>query len=255
MFHSKSTDIIKKKIKDMALETGHIRVLICTNAAGMGVNFRELHHVIHYGPPREIDTFVQQLGRAGRDGEKSYHLLLYNNRQLRYIEPDMLTYVRNIDKCRRELIVSMYSRQGCKQSDIRHHCCDICASKLCLMSECSMKHPYLPCESDEECETMELNVRTSTPQTRELLQTSLNEYRTNLNSNKTLGLASDLFHGFSDHVVEEIIKNCNILSCPDDLMSEVNLWSFDHAKDVMAIINKIFEEESIQVDMIDEDDE
>lgn len=58
---------------------GKIRILVCTNAAGMGVNFYGVNNVIHYGPLREMDTFVQQMGRGGRDGELADELILYKH--------------------------------------------------------------------------------------------------------------------------------------------------------------------------------
>ena len=75
MFHSKTNDKIKEKIRnDMAVD-GKIRLLICTNSAGMGVHFDGLHNITHYGLPREIDTFVQQMGRCGRDEQFSHELI------------------------------------------------------------------------------------------------------------------------------------------------------------------------------------
>lgn len=80
MFHSKTAEHIKEKIHiDMESDDGQIRVLISTNAVGMGVNFKGLHNVVHYGPPCDLDTLVQQMDRAGRDGEFSVELILYKN--------------------------------------------------------------------------------------------------------------------------------------------------------------------------------
>lgn len=77
MFHSKTDEKVKEIIsKDMSKD-GNIRVLTCTNAAGMGVNFHNVHHVVHYKLPRKFDTFVQQMGRAGRDGHLSDELIMY----------------------------------------------------------------------------------------------------------------------------------------------------------------------------------
>ena len=77
MFHSKTNDKIKEQIRnDMAVD-GKIRLLICANSAGIRVNFYGLHNIIHYGLPREMDTFVQQMGRCGRDGQFSHELILY----------------------------------------------------------------------------------------------------------------------------------------------------------------------------------
>ena len=75
MFHSKTNDKIKEKIRnDMAVD-GKIRLLICTNFAGMGVNFDGLHNITPYGLPREIDTFVEQIGRCSRDEQFSHEFI------------------------------------------------------------------------------------------------------------------------------------------------------------------------------------
>lgn len=69
MYHSKTPDDVKKFIqKDMEAEYGSIRVLVSTSSAGMGVNFKDLQNIVHFSPPREMDTFIQQIGRTGRDG-------------------------------------------------------------------------------------------------------------------------------------------------------------------------------------------
>ncbi|XP_074641205.1 ATP-dependent DNA helicase RecQ-like [Tubulanus polymorphus] len=78
MYHSCTPDPVKEIIrKDMSDPDGSIRVLICTSAAGMGV-----HNVVNFGPPYDVDMFLQMLGRAGRDGKQSDHILIYNGRQL-----------------------------------------------------------------------------------------------------------------------------------------------------------------------------
>ena len=78
MYHSKTPDDVKDLIKeDMSKDDGTIRILIATSAAGMWVNYHNLHNVIHFGAPRDMDSYVQQYGRAGRDGINSMALLLY----------------------------------------------------------------------------------------------------------------------------------------------------------------------------------
>lgn len=72
MYHSKTPDDVKKFIqKDMEAKYGSIRVLVSTSSAGMGVNFKDLQNIVHFSPPREMDTFIQQMGRTGRDGKFS----------------------------------------------------------------------------------------------------------------------------------------------------------------------------------------
>lgn len=77
MFHSKTKESVKEEIRKDMSRNGIIRVLICTNSAGMGVNYSHLSNVIHYGLPHDMDTFVQQMGRAGRDGGFSHELILF----------------------------------------------------------------------------------------------------------------------------------------------------------------------------------
>ena len=89
---------------------GVIRVLICTNAAGMGVNFFGLCNVIHYGLPYQMDTFVQQMGRAGRDGEFSQELIIFKSHkgQLSKVESDLIKLVKDSETCRHEILCSAY---------------------------------------------------------------------------------------------------------------------------------------------------
>ena len=60
----------------MNQENGKIGILIATSAAGMGVNFKGVQNVLNFGPPKDMDTFVQQFGRAGRDVNNAMAILL-----------------------------------------------------------------------------------------------------------------------------------------------------------------------------------
>ncbi|XP_067660093.1 ATP-dependent DNA helicase RecQ-like [Haliotis asinina] len=75
MFHSVTPESVKEVIReDMGTMDGFIRVLMASSSAGMGVNFKGIHNVKHYGPQRDMVSFVHQLGRAIRDGDQSFHL-------------------------------------------------------------------------------------------------------------------------------------------------------------------------------------
>ena len=70
-FHSK----LGKKQKMTTQEDfqkGKIRVLVATVAFGMGVDIRDIHIVMHYGLPKDIESYYQEIGRGGRDGGKVY---------------------------------------------------------------------------------------------------------------------------------------------------------------------------------------
>ena len=72
----------EKTERAAAWQNGDIRVMVATNAFGMGIDKPDVCTVIHYDIPDSPEAYFQEAGRAGRDGEQAQAILLYDARSL-----------------------------------------------------------------------------------------------------------------------------------------------------------------------------
>ena len=68
-----------KDARQARWKQGETRVIVSTNAFGMGIDKAEVRTVIHLDLPDSLEAYFQEAGRAGRDEKKAYAVLLYNN--------------------------------------------------------------------------------------------------------------------------------------------------------------------------------
>ena len=81
---------------------GEVRVMACTNAFGMGIDKPDVRFVVHFDLPDSPEAYFQEAGRGGRDGKRSFAVLLWNNtdikrlKQISTVSFPSLEYVEDI---------------------------------------------------------------------------------------------------------------------------------------------------------------
>ena len=78
--------------------TGHTRVIIATNAFGMGIDKPDVRFVIHMDIPDSIESYFQEAGRAGRDGKLAHAVLLYSPSDKKNVDQRVIRNYPEIDE-------------------------------------------------------------------------------------------------------------------------------------------------------------
>ena len=140
------TGVTRKPIRDSIITSfgksnAPLRVVICTIAFGMGIDCADVRQVIHWGPSSDIESYVQECGRAGRNGLPSNALLFWKKSDFRFqtVSKEMELYCRGQEVCRRATLMSYFD---CTHEciSVGCNCCDICMAKYhhtCAFSTCN----------------------------------------------------------------------------------------------------------------------
>jgi len=120
-YHAGLTAAVRRRVL-RAFLADRVPVIVATSAFGMGIDKPDVRRVLHWGPPRTLESYYQEAGRAGRDGRPAECLLLWRPADLAWghIAPSMRRYVE-ARRCRRRILLEYFGERARECSG-----CDVC---------------------------------------------------------------------------------------------------------------------------------
>lgn len=228
---------------------GSLRLIFATMAFSMGLDSPNVRRIIHWSPPDDLDMYVQESGRAGRDGTGAVAVLYYSDKEKRLSE-EMKCYCHNSSVCRRVLLMSAFGVPAeIKKPSVLHKCCDIC-TRTCSCSECT--NALLSVGSVSPCDLQELQdfeplilppkkPRQLSKGIRDKLKEAIVSYRYKVCENSpcpdaTLIAGIEICTGISDSTIEHVISNASAICELSDVL-ELGIPS-EHAKVILVMSHK-----------------
>lgn len=135
MFTSVTDTDIKEIIIKRFTEDSSLRIVVSTIAFGMGLDCPDVRQIIHYGIPESKEVYIQEVGRAGRDGQPAMASLLVLPKRQMIINSCMLDYAANNFKCRRDELFDDSDSYVHEDLGPKCLCCDIC-KRSCQCNNC-----------------------------------------------------------------------------------------------------------------------
>ena len=219
-----------------------LRILICTIAFGMGIDCKDVHRIIHFGPSKTLESYLQECGRAGRDNLPSICYLLYNGFLASHCSSEIKKFV-NSKNCRRTVIAENFP--ACHDKTIKNcSCCDVCFSQCQCQQPCHKK--VITFNKSFADNVTVSRSRTVTSEPKKALQERLINYKEEYKQivSGTLKPVScpSLLLEFGDLQIQQVLKSCNCLFTLDDIIGNVEIWRAIHANNILVALSETFKD-------------
>lgn len=236
MFHHSTPDEIKNDVLKSLIDDGHYRLIIATNALGMGINARHVRRVFNVGIPEDIEAYIQEIGRAGRDGQRSHVILFYKSFHLLQADETMKSYARNTSICPRALLMKQF--QALKETEPHHDCCDLCEAKCkCSVWETTSRVDSIAVSNESQKVTSPVLIRVATSEDEKLLRCALLEYRDCLL--RCSANYNSVGSGFSTQLIDQVVQHLPFISGSDYIQQHLCSFSESHAIAIFSIIHEL----------------
>lgn len=242
MFHAGSPDSVKNHVvKEMTNERSNLRVLICTIAFGMGIDCKNVHRSIHFGPSNTVESLVQETGRLGRDGLQCFCYILFNGMLSAHCDTQIKELL-GAETCRRNLVEKLFPSGSSVEKPKGCLCCDLC-SKNCDCSQHN-KISMLPFQVTSDHQMSVQRTRPVSEIEKSLLYGKLLAYRNTLlpsSTNEFIPIGSTaILHDFDHYHINQMMKKCDQLFNMQDIVRSIELWRNTHANNVYLALSGVF---------------
>lgn len=238
MMHAKTPETVKETVlNSMARYDGHVRVLICTIAFSMDVDAKGVCTIIHFGPSRNLESYVQESGRCSRDGHPGSCVVLYLGRMLSSCAKDIWSYVSS-GTCHREQINSYFDHPANVPNTSQptgHNFCDSYAALCtCKNGTCTYDPVWAaPVESTPETRSPMRDVsdeQLSTLKKGLLLYKKKwiaycmeKNYSPSHNQVSAISCPSFLLE-FGNFRIAQVIENAYVIASFNDILKVIEIW-------------------------------
>ena len=252
MFHSKTPKGIKDGvIADLMSEHGAIRLVIATSALGMGVNIPYITRVIHFGVPESMESYLQGIGRGGRDGSDVVAIMYYHGYHLCHCDPTMRAFAKNTAICRHKEIVKFFNAKV-KKPTIPHKCCDVC-TKSCNCGSCPEE--IFNVSTDLRSSTLAVH-RQVTDDERHTFRDVVLDLSKGFKSNISV-LGTQCFQDvLNDGVIADLAEDLEHLFSVDYILQNFAILNERLAAKILVVVNDIFndlEESAYLMELCEQD--